>query len=141
MRSQNQKMEVIFISVMYCQGAHWFIDGFIDDMLQDEGSSSSHSRFWQWQNDRDLEDKPDIQHFFAGRRPGLVTIEDTHMQDYPSNILLPNILKPMDYLIWQVPCHVCHMFECPEDSAMTDISARFGRRGPDPPAPNMSTQA
>jgi hypothetical protein len=68
-------------------------------------------------------------------------IEDTYMQDYPSNILLPNILKPMDYLIWQVPCHVHHMFECLEDSAMTDISARFGRRGPGPPAPNMSTQA
>jgi hypothetical protein len=68
-------------------------------------------------------------------------IEDTHTLDYLSNILLPSILKPMDYLIWQVSCRVSHMIECLEDSAMTNISARCGRRGPDPPAPNVSIQA
>jgi hypothetical protein len=134
-------MEVIFIPVMYSQGAHWFSDDFIDDVQQDEGFSSSHARLWRRQNDSDLEDESDVQHFFAGRRPPIATIEDTHTSDYPSNILLPSILKLTDYLIWQVPCRISHMIECPEDSAMTDISARCGRRGPDPPAPNMSTQA
>jgi hypothetical protein len=63
---------------MYSQGAHWFSDDFIDDVPQDEGSSSSHARLWQWQNDSDLEDELDVQCFFAGRRPLIATIEDTH---------------------------------------------------------------
>jgi hypothetical protein len=63
---------------MYSQGAHWFSDGFIDDVPQNEGSSSSHARLWQQQNDSNLEDESDVQHFFAGRRPGIATIEDTH---------------------------------------------------------------
>jgi hypothetical protein len=134
-------MEVIFIPVVYSQGAHWFSDDFIDDMPQDEESSSSHAGLWRQQNDSDFKDESDVQHFFAGRRPPITMIEDTHMLDYPSNILLPSILKPTDYPIWRVPCHVSHMIECLEDSAMTNISARCGRRGPDPPAPNVSTQA
>jgi hypothetical protein len=89
---------------VYSQGAHWFSDNFINDVPQDEGSSSSHARLWQRQNDSDLEDKLDVQRFFARRRPLIMTIEDTHMLDYPSNILLPSILKLTDYPIWWVPC-------------------------------------
>jgi hypothetical protein len=86
-------MEVIFILVMYSQGAHWFSDNFIDDVSQDKGSSSSHARLWRQQNDSNLKDESDVQCFFAGRRPPIAMIEDTHMSDYPSNILLPSITK------------------------------------------------
>ena len=84
-----------------------FLDDFIDDMVQDEESSGSHARHWQGQDD----ELQTVDRFFAGRRPTPATVDDTHLPEYPPNILLPNILKPTDYLIWQVACRVRSMIE------------------------------